>query len=440
MPLPVKVVSQWWDLLQAEATSFILRFDGPVRGNVFFLPFFCFFPLPNKKQTGASSAHGGARVRVRCRFAAGAASSSMADCGQSPRPGSVTCSGQEAEVLLAPTTSPVLGAAEEALKAEPTDIALPTLIQCTGADILGSNAVCQPAIVVEVAEEAEQGFQSGLGIRKALRKHWGATVKLWDDGLKDLSEKVKSIKPDTPPAGDSSSPVLPADSGAPIDGVTAVEDAQVYKTEEAEQAAGAGGGGAEPDAVEHSPWSPVVRPLSKVMEEAKSMGVKLADIWDMHDILDDVKQQRDYWRRRREERRIKESAKGAEFEDDGSGATENSASGITTIAQSIIQDLVDDIDAASQERGALESGERIDEVPREMTHQDACHSQLAVADIPQVVPALPKKPGRQRHRAKHTPAKQADQDPETANSKAVSATSERGLKGQQTEPEFRDEA
>jgi len=209
--------------------------------------------------------------------------------------------------FCAPISSPVLessAAAEEGLSqvgAQPSPKA-----SFSAEEILGEGAQpggeCSPSVQVKKDGE-EGGFKSGLGIRKALRMQWGATVKMWDDGLKDLSDKVKAIKPPTPPVdGSSAHCALPPDSTADAAVLLPVS----VPVEEAVQGDGtaADSVAAAPAVVEeHSPWSPVVRPLSQAMENAKSMGVKLADIWDMNDILDDVKQQRDYWRRKREEKR-----------------------------------------------------------------------------------------------------------------------------------------
>ena len=107
------------------------------------------------------------------------------------------------------------------------------------------------------------------------------------------------------------------------------------------------------------------------MEDAKSMGVKLADIWDMHDILDDVKQQRDYWRRRREE---KARAREAEAE-------------AKEVAHGVIQEIIDGIEDAP--RGS-DLGEVADDdgVPA-ATRQSELEPQLG-AGIPQVVQGTPK--------------------------------------------------
>ena len=191
-------------------------------------------------------------------------------------------------------------------------------------------------------EEPEPGFQSGLGIRKALRLHWGATVKLWDEGLRDLSDKVKGMQPRSPPPGGDDTGAHPRlapegdDTGAPArpapgvaasaagacgdDGPAAAEEEGEAGTDDTPPEAGEGDAPAEA-AAGHDPWSPVVRPLSKAMEGAKSMGIKLADVWDIHDIFDDVKQQRDYWRRRREEKRAAAAAAAVLAEEAGAAAT-----------------------------------------------------------------------------------------------------------------------
>ena len=181
----------------------------------------------------------------------------------------------------------------------------------------GGAAAGDGGAPVVPGEEPEPGFKSGLGIRKALRLHWGATVKLWDEGLRDLSDKVKGMQPRTPPPDsddDAGAPARPdpPSSHAPQgacddDGPAASAEAGEAGTDDAPLEAGEGDVPAEA-AVGHDPWSPVVRPLSKAMEGAKSMGIKLADVWDIHDIFDDVKQQRDYWRRRREEKRAAAAA------------------------------------------------------------------------------------------------------------------------------------
>lgn len=363
----------------------------------------------------------------------------MTDCEPLDKPGSAFCC-KDAGFLVAPTASPEFRIGEELPAAEPPLFALPAAEEeeeSTCAGLSETNDGHQPA---EAADEPEQGFRSGLGIRKALRKHWGATVKLWDDGLKDLSQKVQSIKPPTPPPDDSSRP-----GSGRVDGGAFVCDAHTQPTEEAVEAAGEGAsvsGDAEGDAVEHSPWSPVVRPLSKAMEDAKSMGVKLADIWDMHDILDDVRQQRDYWRRRREERRTKEFAKGAEAQDGASAAMESSASAeASALAKGILLDIVDDIDAACNKRGLMEPGEEREgrgvhderEIDggssTQVTDQGVLHLQPVGSDVPRVVPAdaTPKgKEARRRHRFRaNSSLLQANQD-----TPAVSDTDTSG-RGQQ---------
>ena len=350
----------------------------------------------------------------------------MADGAPLAKPGSASCC-KDAGFLVAPTASPELRVGEELKASELPLFALPAAEEeeeSTCADLSETNDGRQTA---EAADEPEQGFQSGLGIRKALRKHWGATVKLWDDGLKDLSQKVQSIKPPTPPPDDSSR----SGSGY-VDGGALVCDAHTQPTEEAVEAAGEDAGAsisgdAEGDAVEHSPWSPVVRPLSKAMEDAKSMGVKLADIWDMHDILDDVRQQRDYWRRRREERRTKELPKGAEAQDGTFAGKERSASAeASALASGILLDIVDDIGAASNKSGVMEpegEGEgrgvhderEIDGGPStQVMDQDALHLRPVGTDVPRVVPAdvTPKgKEARRRHRFRaNSSVAQANQD------------------------------
>ena len=165
-----------------------------------------------------------------------------------------------------------------------------------------------PTSYVEPPSPSEVGFQSGLGIRKALIMHWGATVKLWDDGIRDLSDKVKGVQPRTPPpADDGGQPHL-----APQDvshGAAARDDDEPAPAASEEETLTAETDSEPTARQEPSPWSPVVRPLSKAMQGAKAMGEKLADVWDIHDIFDDVKQQRDYWRRRREEKRLLAEAK-----------------------------------------------------------------------------------------------------------------------------------
>ena len=174
-------------------------------------------------------------------------------------------------------------------------------------------------------EPAETGFQSGLGIRKALRLHWGATVKMWDEGIKDISEKVKGINPpppNTPPPKNNSEQSPAADccdsevSGTEHPLRPSAVRAEHVELEDTGEKIDKEIGIAQDDEVDaaakHDPWSPVVRPLSKAMAGAKSMGIKLADVWDIHDIFDDVKQQRDYWRKRREEKRQAEQARQAE--------------------------------------------------------------------------------------------------------------------------------
>ena len=159
----------------------------------------------------------------------------------------------------------------------------------------------------------DQGFQSGLGIRKALRKHWGETVKLWDD----LSEKVVRghalSAAASPPAEGAAEACEPHD---PPHADTPSASAQGSSTSGADAAAEAGAQGApaeppEAPGAHGNPWSPVVRPLSRAIMGARDMGGKLADIWDMHDLVEDVKQQRDYWRRRQEEKKSQEAAKRA---------------------------------------------------------------------------------------------------------------------------------
>ena len=156
----------------------------------------------------------------------------------------------------------------------------------------------------------EQGFQSGLGIRKALRKHWGETVKLWDD----LSERVVRghalSAAASPPAEGAAEACEPHD---PPHADTPSASAQGSSTSGADATAEAGAQGAPAEPPESpgahgNPWSPVVRPLSRAIMGARDMGGKLADIWDMHDLVEDVKQQRDYWRRRQEEKKSKEAA------------------------------------------------------------------------------------------------------------------------------------
>ena len=280
---------------------------------------------------------------------------------------------------LVPTTSPecdLLGQQEQGVAPPPLE-GSEAEKRASAAGTTGAAGATEAVPLVglpsgEVEEREEQGFQSGLGIRKALRKGWGATVKLWDNGLKDLSEKVNGTKSPTPPADGSStsSPVLPADGCAQPEG-----DAPAHDGEAAFPAPGAAAGEVpESDAVEHSPWSPVVRPLSKAMEDAKSMGVKLADIWDMHDILDDVRQQRDYWRRRREE---KARAREAEAE-------------AKEVAHGVIRDIIDEIEhahhAPSRRSNLVEAA---DDEGMPPTHQSGLELQLD-AGIPQVVQGTPR--------------------------------------------------
>mmetsp|Transcript_44951 Transcript_44951/g.70475 ORF Transcript_44951/g.70475 Transcript_44951/m.70475 type:complete len:216 (-) Transcript_44951:108-755(-) len=51
----------------------------------------------------------------------------------------------------------------------------------------------------------------------------------------------------------------------------------------------------------NNPWSPMVRPIKLAFDgfskAGKEMGTKLADVWDMHDLADDLKEQRDRMRR-----------------------------------------------------------------------------------------------------------------------------------------------
>jgi hypothetical protein len=165
-----------------------------------------------------------------------------------------------------------------------------------------------PTSYVEPPSPSEVGFQSGLGIRKALIMHWGATVKLWDDGIRDLSDKVKGVQPRTPPPADDG--VQPHLAPHEVGNGAAARDDDEPAPAASEEEALAAETDSEPTARQNpSPWSPVVRPLSKAMQGAKAMGEKLADVWDIHDIFDDVKQQRDYWRRRREEKRLLAEAK-----------------------------------------------------------------------------------------------------------------------------------
>ena len=266
-------------------------------------------------------------------------------------------------------------------------------------------------------DEQNRGFQSGLGIRKALRKHWGATVKLWDDGLRDLSEKVKSIGPPTPPASsESSSASVPAaakdsdevqgqqaedkdvaakdvaaatgpvlangrtcadKTGLSRDDDMGSEEAGARSDEEASRADGI---------IVQNPWSPVVRPISRAMEGAKSMGVKLVDIWDMHDIVEDVKQQRDYWRRRREEKRLNELTKKA---NEWAALEQKAEAAARLSAASSEQD--EKGGNVDQEAGDADSGDRENDTV-------GAQPERLTVERPQILCSTPGKPGRRRTR------------------------------------------
>jgi hypothetical protein len=238
--------------------------------------------------------------------------------------------------------------------------------------------------------EPALGFQSGLGIRKALSLHWGNTVRLLrgSTGQQEANDMHTSTSMVV-----ASEQVLPLE-GSKEDAVGNVaQSAAVREPTEGEEA----GESIEANPAQQNPWSPVVRPLSKGLENAKSMGLRLVEIWDIRDVFDDVQQQRDYWRRRREERRLKEELKAAELKQAEAAATIPEGA----VKQDELQSRFRSQSPAAQSTSHTHANTH--SVPLDMQPQDALANgcEGSSASTPYILPGTPRqatREGRRRHR------------------------------------------
>jgi hypothetical protein len=235
------------------------------------------------------------------------------------------------------------------------------------------------------------GFQSGLGIRKALSLHWGNTVRLLRGSTGQ--QEANDMRPSTSTVV-ASEQVLPPE-GSKEDAVGNVaHSAAVRELTEGEEA----GESIVANPAQQNPWSPVVRPLSKGLENAKSMGLRLVEIWDIRDVFDDVQQQRDYWRRRREERRLKEELKAAELKQAEAAATIPPEG---TVKQDELQHRFRSHSPAAQSTAHTHANTH--SVPLDMQTQDALANgcEGSSASTPYILPGTPRqaaREGRRRHR------------------------------------------
>mmetsp|Transcript_3200 Transcript_3200/g.7704 ORF Transcript_3200/g.7704 Transcript_3200/m.7704 type:complete len:288 (-) Transcript_3200:270-1133(-) len=184
---------------------------------------------------------------------------------------------------------------------------------------------------VEMSAEGKEGvdaegFQSGLGLRKTLRLHLDNAIKFWDHSVHDLVNKLQQNK-DANGVEQVHSNALEADLGNHRNAIMGVQPSSEGLGDETKcssepvassEAHLAGDGRSEElpaadDELEpppvppgSNPWSPISRPITMALDAGKQMGRRLADVWDVHDILDDLKEQRDYWRRKREQHKLME--------------------------------------------------------------------------------------------------------------------------------------
>ncbi|EKX54807.1 hypothetical protein GUITHDRAFT_160526 [Guillardia theta CCMP2712] len=170
-----------------------------------------------------------------------------------------------------------------------------------------------------------EGFHSGLGLRKTLRHHLDNAMKFWDHSVHDLVNKLHQNKEmnvaqkahavDLEPGDGVKQDAMPGDS--PASAESGHDSAHGGETDPSPEVHLAGVPQREEHAVDEeldpppvppssNPWSPISRPISMALDAGKQMGRRLADVWDVHDILDDLKEQRDYWRRKREQNRLME--------------------------------------------------------------------------------------------------------------------------------------
>lgn len=127
-----------------------------------------------------------------------------------------------------------------------------------------------------ISASLSNGWQSGLGLRKAWKFHVDSAKQMMDSFGSKLG--VAGNREDAERSHLESVPVLKRrNSTGSIDG-------SMPRSPTAE--------GSEAGETRSNPWSPLSKPIAKAfndgfLQPGRVMGKRLADVWDIHDLFDD---------------------------------------------------------------------------------------------------------------------------------------------------------